>query len=92
MLLAVVRTNSLTECYHAVRGLFPKPGYGHGLRHIVALVLRVATVGPPLVHGALLVFLYLDSDEADYAGVAGEEVGVWPAVRHTFFWGYLLAL
>jgi len=91
MFLAAVRSYGHYEHRHAVGGLFPMSGPGYGLRHLVAVVLRVAAVGSPMVHGALLVFLFAHRDEADYAGVARKEMGIHSLVYRAFRMRNLLA-
>ena len=49
-------------------------GYGRDVRRDVDVVLEVAAAGPSLVHGALLVLLFIDCYKAYHAVVAREEM------------------
>ena len=70
LLLATVGPYGDPERGYASGGVATLHGQWHGVRHLVALVLRVAPAGASMVYGAMLVFLFADGDADGHAAAA----------------------
>ena len=60
-------------------------GPGYGVFYFLAMVLSVAFVRSPMVHGTMLVFLFFDSYEGNHAVAARKEMDICPALYGVLF-------
>ena len=89
--LAAFCSNHHHECHYAIGSLFEMFGHGQRVFYFVVMVFPMASSGTSLVHGALLVFLFLDSDKTDYANAAREDFDIYDSLCDHFYWCNLMA-